>query len=170
VTRGSLALFRRLAPLCILGLAPPPLGGQARTVPWPDHPLSVLARRDLRFGSVFRGRSTTIAPRDHQAAVFEVGIGQEADLLFTFLLPPGLISPGGEALPLIFGPGDGMLVRQSAHSGGGMRFDPTRPFTATVSGDERLFLHLGGTAAPTPTQALANYHGTITLVVAALGT
>jgi hypothetical protein len=63
-----------------------------------------------------------------------------------------------------------MLVRQSAHSGGGTRFDPTRPFTATVSGDERLFLHLGGTAAPTSTQALANYHGTITLVVAALGT
>jgi hypothetical protein len=165
-----LALFRRLVLGCALGLLPASLAAQARAVPWPDHPLSVLARRDLRFGSVFRGRSTTVAPRDQRAAMFEVAIGHEADLLFNFLLPAGLVSPTGDALPLTFGPADGMLVRQHTHSGGGTRFDPTRPFTATVSDGERLFLHLGGTAAPTPVQPLASYHGTITLVVAALGT
>jgi hypothetical protein len=170
VNRGSLALFRRLVLWCALGLAPAALAGQARSVPWPEHPLSVLARRDLRFGSVFRGRFTTVAPRDQRAAMFEVAIGHEADLLFTFLLPAGLIAPSGDALPLTFGPADGILVRQGSHAGGGQRFDPTRPFTATVSGGEHLFLHLGGTAAPTPVQPLASYHGTITLVVAALGT
>jgi hypothetical protein len=134
----------------------------------------VVAQRDLQFGDVFRGRPASVRPADRRAALFKVEFDAGADLLLTFLLPPALQSAGGQALPLRFGPGDGLLMRQvTTKSGGGsaaLAFDPTRPLSATVGANERVLLGLGGTAAPTITQALAAYRGTITLVVATLGT
>jgi hypothetical protein len=114
-----------------------------------------------------------VAPRDRRAALFKVEFDAGADLLVSFLLPPALLSPAGQPLPLQFGPGDGLLVRETTIKGGlrgALPFDPTRPFAASIGANERVFLALGGTAAPTVTQALADYSGTITLVVASLGT
>jgi hypothetical protein len=165
---------RAVPALLVLAFWPAALMGQVKdrgsqVVPIP---LSVVAQRDLEFGDVFRGRPSAVAPRDRRAAVFRVEFAVGCDLLLTFLLPNALRSPGGQALPLQFGPGDGLLVRQGAHHGApiGHPFDPTRPLSAIIGHDEQLFLHLGGTAAPTVTQGLASYTGTITLVVAALGT
>jgi hypothetical protein len=157
-----------------LALAPGPLAGQGKAVPLPPpSPLVVQAQRDLHFGDVFRGRPSSVPPRDRRAALFKVEFGVGADLLVTFLLPPALVSPGGQSLPLRFGPGDGMLTRQGSLKGGGtvaLIFDPTRPLAAFVGPEDRVFLALGGTASPTVTQAIASYRGTITLVVATLGT
>jgi hypothetical protein len=166
-------LGRAVPALLWLALAPVPLTGQAKSVVLPPSPLVVQAQRDLQFGEVFRGRPSSVTPRDRRAALFKVEFEVGADLLLTFLLPPALLGPGGQALPLRFGPGDGLLTRQAGAKSGGtvaMIFDPTRPIVAVVGADERVFLALGGTAAPTVTQALAAYRGTIILVVATLGT
>ena len=86
------------------------------------------------------------------------------------LLPRALISHIGEALQLAFGPGDGRVEHESRTHVTGRTFDPRHPVVTTITPERNVLISLGGTAIPRRGQSLAQYAGTVTVVVADLGT
>jgi len=131
--------------------------------------LQVTARRDLTFGEVFRGTPSAVTPTDHRAAQFEISAPWNAQIQVDLVLPLAMLSGTGEALPLVFGHGDGLVE----HEGGvppDYAFDPRHPVVTTISADGKVLISLGGTAAPTRRQLRGQYQGTITVIVANLST
>jgi hypothetical protein len=129
-------------------------------------PLTALAISDLRFGTVLPGVPSSVSVNDpHHAGQFEIQGPAGASVRVELLLPSSLVSDGGAMLPIQFGHADG-LVQIGEHS---IQFDPHAPVIAALGSDGRMFLRLGGTAAPGLPQAGGSYSATISLTVYNLG-
>ena len=125
--------------------------------------VSALPVQGLRFGVLSAGVPSVVSPADgaRRAAVELVGTGH---VTLTFQLPPALLTPGGAALPLRFGPTDGRIV--FPRSDRVIEFDPSVPLNFTIPpglGAAQIFL--GGTAAPGSRQPPGSYDGVITVPV-----
>jgi hypothetical protein len=133
-------------------------------------PFVAIAHRDLTFGEVLPGVTTTIRSDDpHRAALFEVQGEAAGCVRIEFLLPPALISPAGSELELAFAYRDG----QADFSRGrfrGVRFDPRSPLIASLGPNGKLYVKLGGTVLPTISQPGGVYAATISITVFNLGT
>jgi hypothetical protein len=139
-------------------------------VPLPaQQPLSVEPRRDLVFGDVIAGVPASVSRLDGQrSGMLEVRGERNAEVVFTFTLPPALLGVAAALLPIEFGADDGgfATVPSAASSVG---FDPRAPITRRLSGSGRAYLWLGGTVRPAPTQASGPYEAPVTLTVAYTG-
>jgi len=132
-------------------------------------PLVVVARRDLRFGTVIRGVSTTVLPSDVRGAgLFEINGSKHESVRIEFLLPENLGSDDGDALPIFFGPGDGAAATDMGRFHG-VPFDPRQPLIATLGANGKLYVRLGGTVVPGHGQTAGTYRATVFLSVFDLG-
>jgi hypothetical protein len=157
--RVSLALLPLLLALALPARA---VEGQAR-------PLTAVGQRQLDFGNLFPGVPATVLRTDAlRSAAFEVRGTRFAEVRVDFTLPATLTAPGGRVLTLAFAAGDGGYAQTNA-IGAATAFDPRVPLVTRLANTGRLFIWLGGTALPSPTQAAATYTGTITLTSAYTG-
>jgi hypothetical protein len=149
---------------------PGPAGAQVG-VPVPV-PLVVLARRDLRFGTVLPGipNHVSVFPGSgglslHRAGLFEIRGADHTSVRVDFMLPPEMVSDLGHSLPLSFTSGDGVVAKGLLP----IPFDPNGPFVGTLGVLGQLWIVLGGTALPTQQQPGGIYRATIILTVSQLG-
>jgi hypothetical protein len=128
-----------------------------------------FARQDLQFGEVLPGVRTTVSRLDaFNSGQFQIQGAKRAEVRIEFVLPAALISQRGARLPLEFGPADGGFSKNPS-----LRlsqpFDPRLPLFAPLHSSGRLYLWLGGTAHPKPTQSAGEYEATVTLTVSYTG-
>lgn len=124
---------------------------------------TALALSDLTFTTVIAGVTQTVRPSDPTAAQFQITPGKGMRTLqLVFSLPSALSGPG--SMPIVFDATSGIWSRNS-HISGGTTFDPRAGISVPSDGMSSLYVWIGGTVQPPPTQAGGNYTGTITITV-----
>lgn len=132
-------------------------------------PLAVQGRQDLSFGEVIAGVPTTVVPTDPSRSAQLRIRGRRGQVLeLTFDLPATLDRAGGGAIRLGFGPGDAHFSARGG-MGGRVPFDPTTPWTVTLTRQGWSWVFLGGSALPSIQAAAGSYSGSIVLTVSDLG-
>jgi hypothetical protein len=134
-----------------------------------QRPVAPAATRDLQFGLLLPGLDAQVMWTDPTSSGrFEIrGVGGAA-VRVDIMLPSALVSPGGDLVPLQFGSTDGGFgSRPSLRQG--QTFDPWLPLVTPLGRSGKLYLWLGGTAKPSPTQKSGDYNATITVTVAYTG-
>ena len=123
----------------------------------------------MTFGTIIAGVPTSISRTDAlNAAQFEVRGRKDALVRVDLTLPASMVhNPGGATMPLEFGASDGGQANNPVITTA-IAFDPRASLTATLSGNGRLYLYLGGTARPTVRQTPGSYSATITVTVSYL--
>jgi Domain of unknown function (DUF4402) len=132
-------------------------------------PATVLERQDLSFGVVLPGMATSITPSDPvNAGRYEIRGAKNAEVRIDFQLPTALVAPDGTPMSLTISAGDGGYADQP-NVRSQQAFDPNLPLIVSLGKSGKLYLWLGGTVLPTPTQAGGDYSATITVTVAYTG-
>ncbi len=130
--------------------------------------VSVIPVRDLAFGPVIVGISTSIGPshpvRSGQLRLV-APLGTRLRLRFT--LPNDLDGPAGASMPINFSNGDGITVG-SAPNSVPQAFNPKATVNMQNTTSTTTNVFLGGTVSPAGNQPQGNYTGTITLTVTIL--
>lgn len=125
--------------------------------------------RNLAFGSLLPGVPEAVSPADgSRSGRFLIFGLRRAEVQIDFSLPAALAGPGGQALPLQFGPTDGGFSTTPA-TGSMVVFDPRVPLVTRLGNSGLLYLWLGGTALPSGQQPAGSYSATITITVAYTG-
>lgn len=134
-----------------------------------QQPIAAVGAQDLTFGLVLPGLPTTVSRLDAgNSGQYEIRGERRTEVRVDLTLPATLDAPAGATMPLQFGAGDGgFSERPSIRSS--QAFDPRAPLVATLSASGRLYIWLGGTVLPAPTQAQGNYTATIVLTVSYTG-
>jgi hypothetical protein len=134
--------------------------------------LSIGTQRNLVFGVVVPGTPTVIDPRTNaNAGMFAIHGNRNAEVAVTFTLPTQLVV-GPWTMPITFGPNSGCW-RTTSVQGGCTRYDPSTVLVQRIRNqnppNNQLYVWIGGTASPSPTQHSGIYAGTITLSVVYTG-
>jgi hypothetical protein len=125
--------------------------------------------RTLNFGNIFPGVRTTVLRTDAAAAGrFNLTGANRLEVRITFTLPAALTASGGRTMPLQFAAGDGGFALTNTIAAA-TAFDPRVALVTRLSNRGRLFIWMGGTALPTPTQRAGTYTATIILTAAYTG-
>jgi len=134
-----------------------------------QQPITTVGTQDLTFGSVLPGLPTVVDRLDAaNSGQYEIRGEGRTEVRVDLTLPATLDSPGGATMPLQFAAGDGgYSVRPSIRSS--QAFDPRAPLVVTLSASGRLYIWLGGTVLPAPTQEQGSYSATIVLTVSYTG-
>ena len=149
--------------------------------------VTVNANGDLVFGNVSPGIAKTVsnisavsgssATGGEQAGGFTIGKGADSFVTLTFALPSNLVSDESINLPISFANTDARITTANERTEAGANsidFDPNAANNLeNLDGADRttyfeateFFVFLGGTVAPTATQAAGAYEGTVTLTV-----
>jgi hypothetical protein len=123
----------------------------------------------LDFGTVFPGVPEVVSRTDPlRSGQFDVGGERFAEVRLDFTLPSALVEPGGQSMPLVFASGDGGFSTQN-NINAATAFDPRVALIARLSGSGRLFIWLGGTALPAPTQPPGVYTANVTMLASYTG-
>jgi hypothetical protein len=163
------AMMRASPSSAPLGIATLMLAWAGPLVAQGSRPLDTMAQQQLQFGTVIPGLPTTISWSDAAAAgQFQLRGTGGAQVRIEFTLPTGLMGPGGTTLPVMFGATDGAYAAQPSLNAT-ITFDPRLPLVTTLSKSGRLYLRLGGTVTPSPTQASGPYNSTVTITVSYTG-
>jgi hypothetical protein len=125
---------------------------------------SAVGVRNLAFGLVIPGVTTTVAPSDPvRSGQFEIQAPLGTRLRLDFALPTQLTGPAG-AMPLTFQNNDALLVETGAGAVPQSQNPKSmKPYTMIYG--NRLLLFLGGTVIPAGNQATGAYANTVTLTV-----
>lgn len=134
--------------------------------------LAVGQLRNLQFGAVTPGTPVVINPRTNaNAGEFEIQGTRNAEVAVTMTLPTQL-STGGWNMPLAFGPNSGCWRRMQGQ-GGCTFYDPNTTLIARIRNqnypNNNLWVWIGGTVTPSPTQHTGVYQGTIAMTVVYTG-
>ena len=169
---GRFVLHRSTLAIAVIAasaLAPGPVAllcaqtGPRRVV---QVPLVAVAIRDLTFGTVLAGISTSVSVHDpYHAGVFEVDGPPGASVRIECALPTALVGGGGQLLPIAFRSGDGFVDVSPS----GFVFDPHGPVITSLDVSGRLLIRMGGVVSPDRAQPTASYHATISMTVYTLG-
>ena len=131
--------------------------------------LSATGVRNLAFGNVLPGVSSTVQPTDAvRSGQFNITGPALGRVEITFTLPTTLSGGAGATMPILFGPtsagysSSGSIASQTA-------FDPRTPFRATLSVLGRGSVFLGGVLTPPGSQGAGSYSGSVTVTVASVG-
>ncbi|HEX5005432.1 MAG TPA: hypothetical protein VFV65_08950 [Gemmatimonadales bacterium] len=123
-------------------------------------PLTLTGAAPLAFGSVYPGVAKTIAPGDATSGRFTFAGAAAAQVSFNFPSNPVNLTGAG-TLPIGTYTG---LHNTTNTTTGATAFTPgVTAVLANLSGTGALFLFIGATVSPTPTQTAGAYTGTITL-------
>lgn len=123
--------------------------------------IAILPVQPLRFGELAGELRTEISPSDSSSRL-EVHVVGEGSVTLVFDLPSSLSLRDGIALPLRFGPGDGLVAFPGSSTM--VAFDPTVPISFVVpagSGGARIYL--GGAVVAPRHQPPGDYSATITV-------
>jgi hypothetical protein len=124
--------------------------------------ITVSGVNPLDFGNVFPGVNKTIAVADAGAGRWDATGQAGANVNMTFTLPSTLIS-GLNNLAIA----SWAACHDSDNTPAGcVGFTPSASATAAVFTGGALFIWIGATVSPTPTQAAGTYDGTATLTLA----
>jgi spore coat protein U-like protein len=125
-------------------------------------PINVIGAVNLAFGNVFPGVARTVAVNVAGAGRFDVTGQASAPVFVSFILPTNLTA-GVNNLPIGSWTGHHNTVNNPST---GSNFTPSGALTtATFSGAGQLFVFIGATVTPAPTQAAGVYSGTIQMTV-----
>jgi spore coat protein U-like protein len=126
--------------------------------------ISVSGAEDLDFGNVFPGVAKTIAVGDGGAGRFDATGQASANVNMTFTLPASLAGPGGNTLTIGSWAGCTNPTNTTVSC---TAFVPAATAVGTQFGNPgNLFIWIGATVSPTPTQAAGSYTGTVQLTLA----
>jgi hypothetical protein len=132
-------------------------------------PLSVTSNlRDLNFGDVFPGLNKSVAWSDATSGQWRIDgeAGKEVQMAFTL---PANLNSGPNSMPISFAATDAAWNTTNS-TAGAATFDPASGATELLDGGTgQLFVFLGGTVSPAPTQAAGVYTGTVLLDVVYTG-
>ena len=131
-------------------------------------PVTVTGVRGLTYGTVLPGVARIILRTDPaNSGQFDIRGPNRSQVLLSFVLPAAMVGPSGALMPLSFGAGDAGYS-QSQLIGSQVGFDPSQPFTATLSNNGRGSVFVGGRANPATNQRAGGYTATLTLNVTVL--
>ncbi|UCD25012.1 MAG: hypothetical protein JSW51_03565 [Gemmatimonadota bacterium] len=134
-----------------------------------QRPLAPVGTQDLTFGIVIPGLPTAVSRLDAaNSGQYEIRGERLTEVRVDLTLPATLDSPSGAAMPLQFGAGDGGFADRPAIRSSQV-FDPRAPLITGLSASGRLYIWLGGTVLPVPTQEQGDYAATIVLTVSYTG-
>jgi hypothetical protein len=125
----------------------------------------VVAERDLEFGMLTPGTTTSVAPTDliRSAQLRIEGAGRYQ---ISFQLPSSLTTAAGHEIPLVFRPTDGRLTTRIRM----VEFDPATTITYRINPAEReAQINLGAQAQPASGQAAGLYSATIVVMIVQTG-
>jgi hypothetical protein len=130
----------------------------------------VVALRDLGFGTIISGTTTSVAPTDVTSAEWRITgiLGLFGSVTFT--LPSSLTRAGGsETMPVSFCGTCGKFRVNNSSPAGGTTFDPK----VGVSGLgivvlSSIYLWVGGSVSPPLAQRAGSYSGTIIMTSSSL--
>jgi hypothetical protein len=135
--------------------------------------MSLTPLRDLQFGSVPLGIATTVQPTAASAGEWEATGGGNAFVSITFTLPgilTNIQAVPGVTMPINFN-GTAARWRRSVNNPvGATEFDPNVGATGRFGPppNPTLYIWIGGTVSPAPTQLPGVYTGTVILQLAYL--
>jgi hypothetical protein len=133
--------------------------------------LTVAQIRDVLFGNVVPGAPTVLDGRNPSAGEFQINGNRNAEVAVTMTLP-AVLSTGFWTMPISFGGSSGCWRRLSGQAQCTF-WDPNTVLIERIRNsappNNRLFVWIGGTVSPGPTQTPGVYLGTITLSVAYTG-
>ena len=134
--------------------------------------LSVSNTLDLRFGTVVPGTPTVINPQTNvNAAQFVVSGARNAEVSVTTTLPSAL-TVGPYSMPIAFGAQGGCYRRMPGQAGCTF-WNPAANLTVRIRNqnppNNHLYIWIGGTVSPDPTQHPGVYHGTVGISVVYTG-
>lgn len=135
--------------------------------------LTVSPLRDLNFGTVTVGVPTAVPPTAAAAGQWQVTGTPNAFVTINLTLPTVLDNVQGVpgiTMPIAFGTTSARWRRDQNDPNGASVFDPSAGATGRLGPPPRpnMYVWLGGTVTPAPTQAPGIYRGTIVLTVAYL--
>lgn len=157
------ALPTRLALLVLLAAVLPGVLAAQR-------PLRATGVRGIGFGMVIPGIPQPVASTDPmRSAEFDIMGPNRGSLLLSFTLPTVLTSPGGGAMPIVFGPSSAGYSSSQA-IGNQVAFDPSQPYTAALGNTGRGSVFLGATLQPAASTPAGDYSAPITITLADVGT
>jgi hypothetical protein len=124
--------------------------------------------RNLAFGTIISGSTTTVSPTSVSAAEWRLrgllGVGAS----FQLTLPTSLSGPG-PSLPITFGATAGIYRVNNSNPVGGTTFNPhspvSLPFALLVTD---VYVFLGGSLNPPLNQTPGTYTGTVVLTSSGL--
>ena len=123
--------------------------------------LEIRSYRNLTFGMVIPGINTRISETNSNAGRFYI-YAKKVNFSINFNLPSNLTS-GGDNLPIKF---TATKSENSNDAVAGTSFDPYTGTYFNARGSTReLYIRLGGTTAPSTTQAAGSYSGTIIMTL-----
>jgi len=170
---------RAAGTLALALLAPwgSPLGAQSSSsalltaqVEVSNEPLVIFPIGDLRFGQLVPGTPTTLSPRTSgTAGKFEIHGVRRAEITFDLTLPTLLrAGMGPHTMPVAFGVTSG-CHRTTDQQSACTLFNPSATLTVRLRNrpppDATVFVWLGGTVSPSPTQFPGIYTATVTATV-----
>lgn len=152
---------RSLLAALLLALLPAALAAQ--------RPLRATGVRGITFGMVIPGIPQPVARTDAiRSGQFDITGPNRSDVSITFTLPAMLTSPGGGTVPIVFGPASAGWSQAQA-IGSQVAFDPSQPYTATLSNNGRGAVFLGATLQPAANTPAGDYTAPVTLTLAYTG-
>ncbi len=124
--------------------------------------------RQLDFGDILPGINKSVPFNDANSGKWRVDGAASREVAITFTLPAGLVL-GLDSVPISFNATDAGH-NQSDVVGVATPFDPSAGLTQNLHGATgELFIWLGGTVAPSPTQPAGVYTGTAIMDVVYTG-
>jgi spore coat protein U-like protein len=169
--------MRRLALALLLGLLPAAAAAQGVAVNGTitanviGGSITFNNLQDINFGTVPRGVSTTVLRNAAGAAKVQVTGSSNAFAQIRFTLPaqlPNIQALPGVNMPITFSATSAGWNRDSDDPGGGTAFNPAVGVNNARFGPPPrpyLYVYLGGTVTPSPTQAPGIYQGSIILTI-----
>lgn len=135
--------------------------------------MTIVALRNLDFGTVPRGLSTAVAPNAANAGAWQATGGANAFVSITFTLPTVLNNVQavpGVTMPIGFSPVSALWRRATNDPNGATTFDPS---VGTVGRfgpppNPTLYLWIGGTVSASATQLPGIYQGAVIVSLAYL--
>lgn len=170
--------LRSVLALAILAFPGTRLGAQGQSssalltaqVEVSNEPLVIVPLADLRFGQLVPGTPATIAPRTSTGAgKFEIHGLRRAEITFDLTLPTLLRAGAGPyTIPVAFG-NTAACHRMTDQQNVCTLFNPSATLTVRLRNrpppDATVFVWLGGTVSPSPTQFPGIYTATVTATV-----
>lgn len=130
--------------------------------------MTITTLRDLDFGSVIKGVSTTVLPTAATAGAWQVTGGANAFVIISFTLPTVLTNIQalpGSTMPITFSATSAVWNRANNNPAAGTPFDPAVGTVGRLGPppNPNMYIWLGGTVSPAAAAKPGIYQGTVVL-------
>lgn len=143
-----------------------PTGGVAADAVVVTVGMTITTLRNLDFGTVIRGVSTTVQPTAATAGSWQVTGNANAFVIITFTLPATLTNIQalpGSTMPITFNATSARWNRATNNAAAGTAFDPAVGTVGRIGppANPNMYIWIGGTVSPAAAAKPGIYRGTI---------